>query len=307
MGILDVMSGIPFFISFFKTYIIMKIRKAERKQSKIRVGLSGVAGSGKSYSALLLAQGLVSDLSRVVVVDTESGSSDLYSHLGPYEVIQLDEPFSPERYIQAIDLAESTNVRCIIIDSLSHSWEYLLQYHSKLTGNSFTNWGLVKPRMKALINKILNCNAHIICTMRTKTDYILTENSKGKIAPQKVGLKSIQIDGIDYEHTIMFELDINNVAICTKDRTQLFSANDPFKITASTGKEILDWCNSGTTIEEVKAKILAASNLQDLTDIYNAYKSFYSLLEKDFQLRRKQLNQPILNNSKPNSNGIYKH
>lgn len=285
----------------------MRIIQAERKQAHIKIGLSGPAGSGKSYSSLLLSQGLVSDLSEVIVIDSEAGSANLYSHLGAYKVIQLEEPFSPERYIQAIELAESANAKCIIIDSLSHSWEFLLQYHSKLTGNSFTNWGAVKPRIKRLMQKILNCNAHVICTLRTKTDYILAENAKGKVVPQKVGLKSIQIDGVDYEFTIMYELDINNLATCTKDRTQLFSTRDPFKVTAGTGEEILKWCKSGTTTEEVKAKILAASNMQDLTDVYNSYKSFYSMLEKDFQLRRAQLAKPIINQSKSSSNGVYQH
>ena len=72
--------------------------------------------------------------------------------------------------------------------------------------------------MKKLIAKILSCNAHVICTLRTKTDYVLNENAKGKIVPQKVGMKSIQIDGIDYEFTTSFELDINHYAKCTKDR-----------------------------------------------------------------------------------------
>jgi len=285
----------------------MEIRKAERKQSKIRIGLSGPAGSGKSYSALLLSKGLVNSLSDVIVIDTESGSSDLYSHLGEYQVIQLEDPFSPERYIQAIELAEASKAKCIIIDSLSHSWEFLLQYHSKLTGNSFTNWGAVKPRMKNLIAKMLSCNAHVICTLRTKTDYVLNENAKGKVVPQKVGMKSIQIDGIDYEFTISFELDINHNARCTKDRTQLFGGEDSFILNASSGERIRHWCNSGTTTEEVKAKILAASSMHDLTDVYNTYKSFYTLLEKDFQLKRKQLNQSIINNSKSSSNGVYQH
>jgi len=282
----------------------MQIRKAARRQSKIKIAISGPAGSGKTYSALLLAHGLTGTYKNIVVVDTESGSSDLYSDLGDYNVIVLDAPHSPEKYIEAINLAEQANADCIILDSLSHSWEFLLQYHSKLTGNSFTNWGIVKPRMQKLLQRILDAKCHIISTLRTKTDYIITQNKQGKMVPQKIGLKSIQVDGIDYEFTILFELDINHNAISSKDRTQLFSNTESFVITTDTGSSILSWCNNGISIDEIKLLISKASNMTELTAIYNEYRSYYPVLESTFQFRKEALNK-LLSNTKSSSNGVH--
>ena len=59
----------------------MQLRKSERKKAKIKLALQGAAGSGKTYSSLLLAKGLTNgDLSNVAIIDTENGSADLYAH-----------------------------------------------------------------------------------------------------------------------------------------------------------------------------------------------------------------------------------
>jgi adenylylsulfate kinase-like enzyme len=78
----------------------MEVRKAMRKQAKIRLALQGLSGSGKSYSTLLLAAG-ITEYSKMAVIDTENHSADLYAHLGDYNVLQLSKPFTPERYITA--------------------------------------------------------------------------------------------------------------------------------------------------------------------------------------------------------------
>ena len=135
----------------------MELRKSERKQAKIKMALQGPAGSGKSLSSLYISKGLTNnDLSKVAVIDSEAGSSDLYaSSVGGYNVIILEPPYTPEKYIEAIDICIEAGMQCIIVDSLSHTWEELLDFHSKLPGNSFTNWSKITPRLNALINKIL--------------------------------------------------------------------------------------------------------------------------------------------------------
>ena len=116
----------------------MELSKSERKQAKIKMALQGSAGAGKTMSALLLAKGLTNDnLSKVAVIDTENGSSDLYAHLGNYNVLNMQPPYTPEKYIQAIDICLEAEMECIIIDSISHCWDELLDFHSKLPGNSF--------------------------------------------------------------------------------------------------------------------------------------------------------------------------
>jgi hypothetical protein len=222
----------------------MELRKTNRSQAKIRLALQGPSGSGKTYSSLLIAHGLCKDWSKIAVIDTENKSADLYAHLGDYNVITLTAPFTPERYAEAIETCENAEMEVIIIDSLSHEWEGdggILDTHSQMIGNSFTNWSKVTPRHNALVQRMLNSNAHIIATVRSKQEYVLAEKN-GKQVPEKVGMKGIQRDGLEYDFTIVFELEITNRANCTKDRTQQFHKNIPYKLDEKIGERIRMWC-----------------------------------------------------------------
>ena len=164
---------------------MLHIRPSTRKQAKIKLALQGCAGSGKTYSALLLAYGMTSDWSKIAVIDSENGSADLYAHLGTYNVVSLGGDYSPENYIEAITLCENTGMEVIIVDSISQCWDYLLDFHANLQGNSFANWAKVTPRQNAFIQRILNSSCHVICTMRSKQEYVLNERN-GKMIPEKV-------------------------------------------------------------------------------------------------------------------------
>jgi len=222
----------------------LNLRKSSKKQAKIKLALAGCAGSGKTYSSLLLAYGMTNNWNKIAIIDTENGSADLYSHLGNYNVLGLQSPFMPENYIRAIEICESAKMEVIIIDSISPLWEYLLEIHSQMVGNSFTNWGKITPRQNAFIQKILTSNCHIISTMRTKQDYVLNEKN-GKMIPEKVGLKTVMRDGIDYEFTLVLDIDMKHFAKASKDRTGLFMDKPEFVISPDTGKAILNWCNEG--------------------------------------------------------------
>lgn len=260
----------------------MQLRTAERKKAKIKMALQGCSSSGKTYSSLLLAQGLSNgDFSKVAIVDTENGSADLYSHLGRYNVITLNPPFTPEKYIEAIEICEKAGMEIVILDSITHSWEELLDFHSSLPGNSFTNWSKVTPRQKALIDKILQSDCHIIATMRTKQDYVLNQKDN-KWIPEKVGLKAVQRDGVDYEFTLVFDIDIKHFATASKDRTGLFMGKPEFIISHTTGKRILEWCNEGINVEDVKTLIQNAKSVEELGRIYHQYSDWYPLLTTDF-------------------------
>jgi hypothetical protein len=202
------------------------------------MGLQGPSGSGKTYSALLLAYGLVKDWDKIAVIDSENHSADLYAHLGDYSVIAITPPFSPEKYIEAIALCEAAGMEVIINDSISHEWEGqggIIDVHSNMVGNSFTNWSRVTPRHNAFVNKILQSPGHIIATIRSKQDYILSEK-KGKMIPEKIGLKGVTRDGMDYEFTIVLDLDLKHNATASKDRTGLFMDKPQFVITEATGQ-----------------------------------------------------------------------
>jgi hypothetical protein len=267
------------------------------------MALQAPSGAGKTYSALLLAKGLANgDFSKVAIIDTENGSADLYSHLGDYNVLTLENPFSPERYIEAISTCEKANIEVIIIDSISQCWEFLLNCHSSMQGNSFTNWSKITPRQQNFIYRILESNCHMIVTMRTKQNYVLNQKD-GKYVPEKVGLKAVQRDGIDYEFTLVFDIDMKHHAMASKDRTGLFIGRPEFIINSATGRKILEWCDSDMTQEELKAKVEACLTIQELTKLYNFHGVLAKSIEQDFVRKQNLLNSLISPNDNA-KNGI---
>ena len=276
-----------------KKHKIMQLRPSQRKQAKIKMALQGSSGCGKSLSSLLLAKGLTNDnLAKVAVIDTENGSADLYAHLGDYNVLALQPPYTPEKYIEAIEVCEKAGMEVIILDSISQVWDELLDFHSKLPGNSFANWSKVTPRQKAFINKILQADAHIIATMRTKQDYVLQQKD-GKYVPEKVGLKAVQRDDVSYEFTIVFDIDIKHFALASKDRTNLFSGRPEFMINTSTGKRILDWCSSPIKEQDVKQRIENCLSVSKLMELYKEHPSFQLPLKALYQTKKDQLEQLV--------------
>jgi hypothetical protein len=271
--------------------LIMQLQTAQRRNAKIRLGLQGPSGSGKTMSALLIAFGITQDWSRISVIDTENRSSELYSHLGPYQVLQLKEPYSPERHIEALQVCEAAGMEVIIIDSTSHEWNStggILETHGNMAGNSFTNWAKLTPRHNLFINAILKSTAHVICTIRSKTDYILFEKN-GKQVPEKVGLTGIQREGLDFELTLVFEMDIKHHAVATKDRTGLFMDKPEFTPNEATGQQILNWCQSGISPEVVKDMIRTCGSTKTLREIFNSYPEFQALLNSEFTARKNEI------------------
>ena len=269
----------------------MEIRISERKKAKIKLALQGSAGSGKTYSALLIAKGLIGgNFTKTAIIDTENRSADLYAHLGNFNVVSMDPPYSPERYIEAIELCEKAGMEVIIIDSISHCWDYLLDVHSNMPGNSFTNWSKVTPRQNAFVNKILRSNAHIIATMRVKQDYVLNQKN-GKMVPEKVGLKAIQRNDLSYEFTIVFDIDSAHYAKVSKDRSGLFFNKPDFVINASTGKKLVHWCNQGSGTVETKAKleIDACESIQGLRHIYSKYPEIQDTIKPLIMAKKQSL------------------
>lgn len=234
----------------------MKIEKASRKKVKIKMALSGKAGSGKTKGALKIARGIAGDWNEVLVICSENKSAALYSHLGPYDIIYLDPPYSPERFIQAIKLREAHH-KVLIIDSSSAEWEGtggILEIHGNMEGNSFTNWKSLTPRHRKFLDTILQVDAHVILTLREKTEYVLEANERGKQTPKKVGTTEIQRAGFEYEMTLVLKLNGEHYAKADKDRTELFSNRDPFELTEEVGKEIAAWCSLGVELNPEPAK-----------------------------------------------------
>lgn len=276
----------------------MEIRKAERKLSKIKMAIKGGSGSGKTLSSLLLSKGLSENqFKKVIIIDTENQSADLYAHIGDYNVLSLKPPYSPEKYIEAIDKCIASKMEVIIIDSISHCWNYLLDFHANLPGNTFSNWAKVNPRQGAFINKILQCDAHVIATLRTKQDYVLNQVN-GKYVPEKVGLKAIQRDDLEYEFTIVFDIDSKHFAKATKDRTNLFTGSRDFQITPETGSKILHWTLGAKDRKELVKQIDKCFSTDQLLSLYKNNPHQQEVLKDEFTRKKQELNQIIENDSK---------
>ncbi len=231
----------------------MILKKATRKQVKLKLGLSAVSGGGKTYSALLIARGLASDWNKIAVIDTENDSASLYSHLGEYNTISLSAPFSPERYIEAIQACEKAGMEVIIIDSITHEWDGkggIIDISNGMSGNSFTNWGKLTPRHQSFIDAILQSKSHCITCVRRKQDYEMNKDGNGKLTVQKMGLKEVTREGYEYEVTVNLELDIKHNASASKDRTGLFLGKPEFVPTIQTGEMLKQWCEEGVEAED---------------------------------------------------------
>ncbi|MDD3926354.1 MAG: ATP-binding protein [bacterium] len=225
-------------------------RKAERRKQKLRLAISGPSGSGKTYSALQVAFGIGG---RVVVIDSERGSADLYEHLGEYDVYTMQPPYEPEKLMQVIAAAEREGYDTIIIDSLTHYWAGeggLLERHDKMGGNSFTAWGKITPVQNKMVDAMLASKCHVIVTMRSKQEYVLTEKN-GKQTPEKVGMSPEQRNQIEFEFTSSLALNMQHVSEVSngKDRTGLFDGK-AIVLSQDTGKQLLAWLETGADAPE---------------------------------------------------------
>jgi len=260
----------------------MQLKKATRKQVKLRLNISAPSGAGKTYSALRMAKGICGDWSKVAVIDTENGSASLYSNLGEFNVIDLSPPFTPEKYTEALNACVSAGMEVVIIDSTTHEWSCLIEENellaqSKYRGNTWSAWSQTTPRHDKFINSILHSDVHVITCTRSKMETIMGDDKKVK----KVGMKDVQREGWEYELTISLNIDRDtHLAIPSKDRTNLFEGKNPFLITEDTGKEISDWCNSGES--EIKVAINEmelVSTIEEMKIVWSKYKNLQTNVE----------------------------
>lgn len=237
-----------------------KFQRAERKRVKLKIGITGPSGSGKTYSALAMATGIGE---KIALVDTERDSASLYSDRFTFDALNIEPPYTIPKYIDAMKAAEAEGYDVCIVDSLSHAWAGdggILSKKAAMDsrgGNSFTNWGQLTPEQERLVATILSLNIHLICTLRSKQEYVLETNDKGKQVPRKVGMSPIQRDGMEYEFTTVFDAGMDHQVSVSKDRTNLFGGQY-FQIDKSTGQKLIDWLN-GAKIEAPKPQPPAAS------------------------------------------------
>lgn len=231
----------------------MTFKKATRDQLKAMIALSGSSGSGKTFTALRMARGLVGPNGRIGLIDTEHGRSQIYAQEFDFETLDLEPPFTPERYIRAIEAGEEAGFDALIVDGASHEWAGkggILEQHDLMEGNSYTNWAVLTPRHTAFLDRLTRCKVHLFVTLRGKDEYVLEQNDKGKQQPKKVGLGPVQRAGIEYEFMVSFMLDqIRHTASVMKDNTHLFE-NVIEVLTEEHGRKLAEWCSKGVDPKE---------------------------------------------------------
>lgn len=232
------------------------IKKASRQSKKIKMALIGVAGSGKTYSALKIAKGLGD---KVLLLDSEHGSASAYADLD-FDTAEL-ESFSPQTYVEAIHEVEQAGYDVLIIDSLSHAWtgkDGALEQVDRAgrrsqSGNSFAAWRDVTPLHNAMIDAIVGAKIHIIATLRAKTEYIVEAGKNGKSAPRKVGMAPVQRDGLEYEFDVVGEIDNEHYLSIGKTRCRALDG----QVIHCPGEDVAailrDWLGSAVTEPAVTA------------------------------------------------------
>jgi ABC-type oligopeptide transport system ATPase subunit len=213
-------------------------RKAVKFVAKGRVALIGPAGSGKSLTSLILARLLAGPEGKIAAIDTEHGSLSKYADLFAFDVVEMDS-FSHENFMAALNAAGAAGYSVFLCDSLSHFWigkDGALEFvdsASKRYKDNMGGWKEFRPHERQMMDAMIASPCHVICTMRTKTDYQeTTENGKKKRV--KVGLAPVQRDGMEYEFDLVGYMDDENTLIVDKTRCPVYSRK---AITQPTAKD----------------------------------------------------------------------
>ena len=230
---------------------------ATKKESRLRLAIIGPAGSGKTYSALAVATALGG---RIAVIDTERGSASKYSDKFKFDVLNMADNFSPGEYVAAIIAADKSGYDVIVVDSLSHAWMgkggalEMVDNAAKRSQshNNFTAWRDVTPQHNLLVDTMIQCGRHIIVTMRSKTEYVMEPDVRGKMIPRKVGLAPIQRDGLEYEFDVVGMMTDTNEFIVSKTRCSALQGALISKPGADLAKTLTGWLTDGVKQEPKK-------------------------------------------------------
>lgn len=231
------------------------VKKAKREKIFTKIALMAPSGGGKTYSSLRLATGMAEEIkketnkdAKILMINTEQSRGQYYANEFDYDIIDMEAPHNPERYVEAINFAVEQGYDILIIDSSSHEWEGeggCLDLH-KQAGGTYQSWGKVTPRHDRFIQAIADSPIHIIATMRGKDQYEMSKDDRGKASVTKLGVGAKQRDGFEYEFTVTFLLDQKtNIAEQQKDNTHIFSGKSGVILSEEYGRKIIQWANSG--------------------------------------------------------------
>jgi len=193
------------------------------------------------------------------VIDTERGSASKYASRFEFDVLDMQPPFSPAVYVNAIKAAEGEGYDILIIDSLTHAWSgtggalEMVDNATKRSqsGNSYYAWRDVTPQHTALIDAITASRCHVIATMRSKTEYVIEKSERGKDSPRKVGMAPIQREGMEYEFDIVAEMNIENEMVVQKSRCEALAGAIIAKPNGQVSGLLKAWLHEGDPMREM--------------------------------------------------------
>jgi len=247
--------------------------RAVKEQEKARIALAGPSGSGKTYTALTIARAFGGT---VAVVDTERRSARKYASLFEFDTMDNLAQFSPEALPDL--LAAAAGYTTVVVDSLSHFWSGIggmLEQVDRLAkrngGNSFGGWKDARPMERRMIDALLAFPGHVIVTMRTKTEWIVEEDTRGKKVPRKLGLKPEQRDGIEYEFDVVGDLDLDNNLTISKTRCPALQGYVVGKPGAEFAQIVMDWLDDGVAATTVGEFVELAVHLDTYEDALALY------------------------------------
>lgn len=242
---------------------VINIRLAERQGARLVLGLGGLSGSGKTKTALLLAWGLAGfDSTKVGFLDTENRRGSLYADalkdeqgkVHKFYIGDLEPPFTPARYTEAILEFQKLGVEVLVIDSATHEYEGtggVLEMSDPLPGSNARRDNYAKAEHKKFMNALLQSNMHIIACIRARE----------KVKLEKQGTKTVYVpQGVQpiCEKNFMFEMTCSLMMWNAGKEQDILKCPDELKailgrqqgyITAQDGKALRDWVLGGAQLD----------------------------------------------------------
>ena len=250
-------------------------QKATKQQIKARIGLAGPTGSGKTWTALEMATVLAeaSD-GRIAVVDTERRSASLYADRFDFDAMAMDPPYEPQRCADALRAAEANGYTVAVIDSLTHFWQgeggtldiVDAVAQKSYGGNKYAGWAVGTPALRYLVDTILGVDLHVIVTMRSKMDYV-EEVVNGRKTYVRVGMAPIMRDGIEYEFTVLGDVDLEHRIVINKTRCAELDGKviQPGRA-RDAAVTFLDWLENGEPDPAIEARERLTADLKALPE-----------------------------------------
>jgi RecA/RadA recombinase len=248
---------------------ILDIHKAQREGARLVIGIAGVSGSGKTYTALQLAYGLANgDASKVGFLDTENRRGSLYADAlpEPFLIGDLYAPFTPARYKQAIEEFQAAGVEVLVVDSVSHEYEGeggYLEIRLPLPGKMANRDNIASEQHKQFMRALLQSSMHIVACVRAREKVKIEKDAQGKAVYVPLGLQPIQHRDFMFEMTasvMMHDMGRQqDVLKCPAELVPILGRAQGY-ITADDGRALRAWVDGAKQqdpkVEKARGDIL---------------------------------------------------